>query len=173
MKNKIFLIIGVLSLSLSISVPIKSKANSFNKLASVHKLQGIEDGWYSATVRYTNFKKSSTEQEYPTTPRGQGGVSVGEYSFRWSTGGIPLYPSAHSTETHATYTLNVEVEDGIVVKISFGEGKYIHNGYNEQGYIYNGGRLAFYTDYKGNISAATTVTTTDDNGVRTFEITIE
>lgn len=95
---------------------------------------GIKDGWYSATVEYTNY----------------------------------------NTGTHATYTLNVKVEYNSVVKIDFGNGGSVHTGYNNEGYVYSGGDLYFKKDYYGNINAATaTVSISDTNGIRVFEIEIE
>ena len=80
----------------------------------------------------------------------------------------------YKTGTVATYTLNVKVEYETVEIIDFGNGGSVHSGYNHEGYVYSGGDLDYETDYSGNIVAATTtVTVSDHNGMRTFEISIE
>ena len=97
-------------------------------------INGIEDGWYKATVQYTNY----------------------------------------STGTNSNYTLKVYVQYDTVIKIDFGNGGSVHTGYNNEGYIYGGGTLSFETGYDGNITAATTtVTISDNNGLRYFKIRIE
>ncbi len=95
---------------------------------------GIENGWYEATVKYSNYK----------------------------------------TGTYATYTLNVKVEYGSVTKIDFGNGGSVHTGYNSEGYLYTGGYLSYKRNINGDIVAATTtVSISDTNGMRNFEIRIE
>jgi hypothetical protein len=95
---------------------------------------GIEDGWYNATVKYTNY----------------------------------------STGANSTYSLKVKVEYGKVSKIDFGNGGSVHSGYNNEDYIYSGGYLSFEKDNNGNtITASTTVTVSDTNGMRYFKIIIE
>ncbi len=95
------------------------------------KNYGIKDGWYEATVKYSNY----------------------------------------NTGTYATYTLDVKVEYGSVVRIDFGNGGSVHSGYNNEGYLYTGGYLNFERDYIGDIIAATTsVTVSDDDGMKYFMI---
>ena len=108
------------------------------RITSYSELQnassGIKNGWYDATVKYTNY----------------------------------------STYKNATYTLQVYVEFNNVIKVDFGNGGSIHTGYNNEGYSYSGGFLSFENDFNGNtIAATTTVTTTDNNGTRTYQIRIE
>lgn len=78
------------------------------------------------------------------------------------------------TGTIATYTLTVGVVNESVEIIEFGKGGSVYSGYNHEGYVYSGGELEYETDSNGNIVAATTtVTVSDHNGIRTFEISIE
>jgi hypothetical protein len=94
----------------------------------------IKDGWYAATVKYTNY----------------------------------------STYTNSTYSLDVKVEYGRIVKIDFGNGGDVHTGYNNENYYYTGGNLNYETDYNGDITAATaTVTITQDGSTKYFKIRIE
>ena len=80
----------------------------------------------------------------------------------------------YNTGTNATYTLKVYVQYNSVIKIDFGNGGSVHSGYNNEGYIYSGGSLYFETDRNGNITAATsTVTISDNSGIRYFKIRIE
>ena len=79
-----------------------------------------------------------------------------------------------STGTKATYTLNVKVEYNKVVMIDFGNGGSVHNGYNNEGYIYSGGLLSFEYNSRGNIvGAETDVSISDSDGYRKFNIFIE
>lgn len=96
--------------------------------------KSIQDGWYSATVSYSNS----------------------------------------NTYTRSTYTLDVEVESDRVVTISFGQGRSVHDGYNNSGYTYSGGYLSFQSNYQGGISAATTqVTIYKGNSIITYDVRIE
>lgn len=54
-----------------------------------------------------------------------------------------LYYSAH-TGHQAVYTLMVQVVNDHVVTIYFENGGTLHEGYNNSGYIWNGGGLSFY-----------------------------
>lgn len=97
-------------------------------------LTTLDNGWYNATVHYSNY----------------------------------------STGTNATYTLSVKVEYDNVTNIDFGNGGSVHTGYNNEGYVYSGGYLSFEKDFSGNIKAAnTTVTVSDNNGMRYYKIRIE
>lgn len=129
MKKLIILILISLTVtqSYSSSMPVNSSFTSIS-------FGGIEDGWYNATVKYTNY----------------------------------------STGTNSTYSLKVKVKFGKVSTIDFGNGGSVHNGYNNEGYIYSGGYLSFETDYNGNtVAATTTVTISDTEGMRYFKIRIE
>jgi hypothetical protein len=81
----------------------------------------------------------------------------------------------YSTGTNATYKLDVKVEFNNVVKIDFGNDGSVHTGYNNEGYIFSGGYLNVETDYTSGdiLSASTTVTISDTNGMKYFKITIE
>lgn len=82
--------------------------------------------------------------------------------------------SNYSTGTNAKYTLSVKVEYDNVISIDFGNGGSVHTGFNNEGYIYSGGYLTFEKDFNGNITAAsTTVTVSDNNGLRYYKIRIE
>jgi hypothetical protein len=82
--------------------------------------------------------------------------------------------STTSTPTESTYTLKVKVEHDQVTEIDFGNGGSVHDGYNNSGYFYNGGRLDFQNDYEGNIIGATTrVTIQGDINYRYYDITIK
>ena len=62
-----------------------------------------------------------------------------------------------STGQRSTYQLIVTVKNDAVVAINFGNGGYVHDGYNNEGYTYSGGTLTFTTDYDGNIVRASTL----------------
>jgi len=80
----------------------------------------------------------------------------------------------YATYTNATYTLNVEVKYGNVVSIDFGNGGSVHNGYNNEGYMFSGGYLSFETDRDGNtVAAKASISVSDKNGIRQFKIRIE
>lgn len=81
----------------------------------------------------------------------------------------------YSTGTNSTYSLNVYVQYDRVTKIDFGNGGSVHNGYNNEGYLYTGGTLYFDTDYNGTITSATAnVTISESNGsMHTYKIIIE
>ena len=74
----------------------------------------------------------------------------------------------------STYQLIVTVKNDAVVAINFGNGGYVHDGYNNEGYTYSGGTLTFTTDYEGNIvRASTLVVVRYPNGtVQQFNISI-
>lgn len=133
MKNSIFIFLLIFcvfySLNASNSICSISTSNIINSSSD------IDDGWYQAKVKYSNF----------------------------------------ATGTNSTYKLNVYVQYDKVTKIDFGNGGSVHNGYNNEGYIYSEGILYFDSDYNGNISSATaTVTITEQNwSTHTYKITIE
>ena len=79
-----------------------------------------------------------------------------------------------STGQRSTYQLIVTVKNDAVVAINFGNGGYVHDGYNNEGYTYSGGTLTFTTDYEGNIvRASTLVVVRYPNGtVQQFNISI-
>lgn len=82
--------------------------------------------------------------------------------------------SNFSTGTNSTYRLNVKVEYNSVVTIDFGNGGSVHNGINHEGYMFTGGYLSFEKDTEGIIIAAkATVSISDKNGMRYFDIRIE
>lgn len=80
-----------------------------------------------------------------------------------------------NTGHHATYTLDVAIQDFRVVAIDFGNGGYIHTGQNNSGYVYQGGELYTTQDIYGNITSMyTTVRISYQNGSwQVFNITIE
>jgi len=79
-----------------------------------------------------------------------------------------------NTGTSNKYILDVKVEYNRVVKIDFGNGGSIHSGYNNENYVYSGGYLFFETDFNGNIKAATTtVTISDQSGIKNYSVRIE
>lgn len=130
MRKAITLIVILIASISSHSSPLVTNS----EFISVSVFNKIDDGWYEATVNYSNYK----------------------------------------TGTNATYTLNVKVEYGVVAKIDFGNGGSVHSGYNNEGYIYTGGYLSFEKNYNGDIVAATTtVTVSDENGMRYFKIRIQ
>ena len=55
-----------------------------------------------------------------------------------------------ATGTRATYTLNVKVQYGNVVKIDFGNGGSLHSGVNNSGYLWSGGYISQSLDYYSN-----------------------
>lgn len=61
-----------------------------------------------------------------------------------------------NTEHHATYTLDVKVEQLCVVAILFPNGGSVHKGRNNSGYYFQGGGLYFERDRYGNVIAAST-----------------
>jgi hypothetical protein len=129
MKN-IILIAFLLSSTFIVNGNILAKGTSVN----VPLQYGIKDGWYKATVKYSNYK----------------------------------------TGFNGTYTLDVKVSYGSIVTIDFGNEGSIHNGYNNEGYVWSGGYLTLNKDFQGNITSATaTVSTSDNNGLRYYNITIE
>ena len=79
-----------------------------------------------------------------------------------------------STGQRSTYQLIVTVKNDAVMAINFGNGGYVHTGYNNEGYTYSGGTLTFTTDYEGNIvRASTLVVVRYPNGtVQQFNISI-
>jgi len=126
LAHKFFLLFILFSSSLSF-------ANK-NDTSEIHYISTLENGWYNATVQYSNY----------------------------------------STGTNAKYTLSVKVEYDNVTMIDFGNGGSVHTGFNNEGYIYSGGYLTFEKDFNGNITAAnTTVTVSDNNGMRYYKIRIE
>jgi len=80
----------------------------------------------------------------------------------------------YNTGTRSTYTLKVKVMYDRVVAIDFGNGGTVHDGYNNENYVYGGGYLDYVTDYNTQeiTSATATVTITDTSGVRSFKILI-
>jgi hypothetical protein len=129
MKN-IILIAFLLSSTLLVNGNILAKGTPVN----VPLQYGIKDGWYKATVKYSN----------------------------------------RSTGYNGTYTLDVKVSYNSIVTIDFGNDGYIHSGYNNEGYIWYGGYVTLNKDFQGNITSATaTVSTSDNNGLRYYDITIE
>lgn len=57
------------------------------------------------------------------------------------------------TGYEATYSVVVSVKNDRVVAIYFSNGGSVHNGYNSEGYSYNGGKLSPVRDYGGKFVA--------------------
>jgi len=80
----------------------------------------------------------------------------------------------YATYYSNTYELKVRVEYGSISMIAFGNGGSVHSGYNNEGYNYTGGYLLYHYNFStGDLESVTSsVTVTDSNGTRTFDITI-
>lgn len=77
------------------------------------------------------------------------------------------------TGTRSTYTLIVTVESNRVTKIHFGNGGYIHTGYNNSDYLYTGGWLAYRYDQDNSIISATTkVTINRGNSIVVYYVSL-
>jgi hypothetical protein len=87
----------------------------------------IQDGWYQATIKYSNS----------------------------------------NTTTNSEYILNVEIIDRRVVTIDFEQGRKIHSGNNNHGYIYLGGEVEKINGvFVGIVNVVT------DTSVSTYVITL-
>jgi len=113
-----------------------------------------------------------TAMPYSSTIAGTNSVSSYGIPDGWYKANVVYYN--YNTGTQATYTLKVLVSYGSVTTIDFGNGGSVHSGYNNEGYVYSGGYLSYQTDYStGQItSASASVSISDNNGTRTFNITI-
>ena len=62
-----------------------------------------------------------------------------------------------NTTNYEQYTLEVRIENDKVTHIYFGNGGYVHNGWNNSGYTWNGGGIRWNVDYYGNIISGTAI----------------
>jgi len=109
-------------------------------------------------------------QDFPTF-KDSSEISFEDIDNGWYNASVSYYNQ--STYQKSTYTLSVKVEFDRVTVIDFGNGGSVHSGFNNSGYLYNGGNLSMQ-DYQGNINAATTrVSVSDSDGTQTFDISIE
>jgi hypothetical protein len=59
---------------------------------------------------------------------------------------LPVSYVSH-TGTRANYTLDIKIQSDQIVCIYFGNGGYVHTGYNNSGYVWSGGGIQWDVDY--------------------------
>jgi hypothetical protein len=80
----------------------------------------------------------------------------------------------YATNYKATYSLKVQVRYGRVTAIYFEDGGSIHSGFNNSGYLYQGGTIQYSYDSDGDItSAVAKVTITEGSDTRVFVVSLD
>ena len=100
-----------------------------------------------------------TDTVKKTLPDGQYYADVSYYNY--------------ATSTSADYNLKIKVKDGLVTVIHLNNGGIIHNGINNENYLYTGGKIEAEINKKsGKISYSTQVSISNGNNISTYRLTI-
>lgn len=87
---------------------------------------------------------------------------------------LPVSYQSH-TGQKSNYVLDVKIQNDNVVCIYFGNGGYVHSGYNNSGYSWRGGGIQWNVDWNGNIISGHAIiqVTYDNGGYQLFTVKIE
>jgi hypothetical protein len=87
---------------------------------------------------------------------------------------LPVNYQSHTGEK-SNYVLDVKIQNDNVVCIFFGNGGYVHNGYNSSGYTWRGGGIQWSVDWNGNILSGVAIIQLyyDSGGYQLFTVRIE
>jgi hypothetical protein len=87
---------------------------------------------------------------------------------------LPVSYQSH-TGQKSNYVLDVKIQNDNVVCIYFGNGGYVHSGYNNSGYSWRGGGIKWNVDWSGNIISGHAIiqVTYDNGGYQLFTVRIE
>ena len=91
--------------------------------------------------------------------------------------GVYELPVSYMSDTghRAKYILDVKIQNDNVVCIYFGNGGYVHSGYNNSDYSWRGGGILWNVDWNGNIISGEAIIQVDYNngGYQLFTVRIE
>lgn len=121
---------------------------------------------------FLGFQVSNLAATVPLSSEGINSITFQNLEDGWYEAVVSYYNP--KTYQRSNYSLSVKVQYNRVTTIDFGNGGSVHSGYNNSGYLYNGGNLSFQKDFNGQITSATTrVSVSDTDGIRFYDITIQ
>ena len=106
-----------------------------------------------------HFSKITGDTTQRTLPDGRYYADVDYYNY--------------ASQVSAGYNLKLKVKDGLVTVIFLNNGDAVHDGINNEGYMYTGGKLSVHKDKRsGKLEYTAQVSISNGTNISSYKITI-
>ena len=79
----------------------------------------------------------------------------------------------YASQVSAEYNLKLKMKDGLVIVIFLNNGGVVHDGINNEGYMYTGGKLSVHKDKRsGKLEYTAQVSISNGTNISSYKITI-